>query len=139
MGNNEQTLLDTRYAEVIFVPGKKLIRVTWKGEVKSEEYRHTFHKTLECGEKNVVENFISDITRQKIISPEDRKWFETDVLPKAISVGLKRGCVVYDGNIFKKYYLTHIMNSTKDFGLPFKFAGSMDEALNWIESEENQR
>ena len=42
------------------------------------------------------------------------------MIPKAIEAGLKRVGVVFDGNVFKKYYLNVILAATNKFGLPLK-------------------
>jgi len=43
---------------------------------------------------------LSDIREQSAVSPENRKWFEEEMIPKAISKGLKRAAVVFYSNVF---------------------------------------
>ena len=62
--------------------------------------------------------FLSDIREQAVISPEDRKWFENEAMPKAVAKGLNAAAVVFNGNVFKKYYLNIILQATNKFGLP---------------------
>jgi hypothetical protein len=82
--------------------------------------------------KGQITNYMSDIRMQGVVSPEYRKWFQDVVIPSAVSSGLKKGAVVFDGNVFQKYYLNNIMNFTKKYGLQFKFFSSRDEAIEWM-------
>lgn len=106
--------------------------ITWKGKSTSEEYQNTFNILLELQKKENITRYISDTSKQSIISPADRKWFETVALPKAIEQGLKITGVIFDGNAFKKYYLNIIIGATNKFKLPLKLVSTRDEAIAWV-------
>jgi hypothetical protein len=129
-------ILEENYVRVVYVPKYKLVKVVWNGTVTSEQYQRAFTMALDFQEKGVaqVHNFLSDIRNQGIVNPENRKWFETYAIPRAIKQGLKRGAVIFDGNIFKKYYLNLILQSTNHYKLPFKFFSQEEDALNWFSS-----
>lgn len=127
-----KTILSTSYAEVTYDESLKLIKVVWKDMCTSAEYHSVFEKALEFAQTTPVRNFISDIRKQKVVSPEERKWFQEKALPAALEAGLQRACVIFTGDIFKKYYLNHIMNSSKRFGMPFKFFSTEAEAMQWL-------
>ncbi len=125
-------LLDEFYVEVCYEKDLHLIHVEWKGKCTSSQYKNVFITALDYAATHTVDYFISDIRKQSIISPSDRKWFEEYALPKAIELGLKQAGVVFSGDIFKKYYLNHISNHTKKYNLPFRFFTSVDEARTWF-------
>jgi len=125
-------VLDTNYAEVTFDKAKSLGMIKWKGKCTSEEYQNAFSSLLDIQTANNITRYISDIRNQAVISPADRKWFETVALPRAIEQGLKAAAVVFDGNAFKKYYINVILASTNKFGLPMKVFSELDESINWI-------
>ncbi|MFC2087918.1 hypothetical protein ACFLSA_07150 [Bacteroidota bacterium] len=127
-----EKIKDTDIALVEYYLTCKLIAVTWKGEVYSEQYRNTFEIILEYGKNHRVDIFMSDIRKQKIVAPEDRIWFEEYVVPEAIKLGLKRGAVVFDGNPFKKYYLNNISARTRRLNLPFRFFNMAEDAIKWL-------
>ena len=128
-------LLDSEFATVSFIENLSLIKVVWKDtKLTLENYKKTFTVALDFQNDNVVVNYISDIRKQRVMSPSFRKWFQETAVPQAVKQGLKRGVVIFSGNVFKKYYLNHIMNTTKKFGLPFKFFSNEDEAIEWIKS-----
>lgn len=129
-------ILDTDYAELSYDPELKLGKIVWKKKTTTEEYQYAFITLLEYAKKHDADNFLSDIRQQSVVSPENRKWFETEMLPNAIKAGLKRAAVVFDGNVFKKYYMNMIIQVTNKFGLPMKVFNSEEDALAWLKSFE---
>jgi len=125
---------DTDYVEISHDPELKLGKIEWKRKTSTEEYQYAFISLLGYAKNNPTENFLSDIRRQTVVSPENRIWFEKEMLPKAIKAGLKRAGVVFDGNVFKKYYINMIIKVTNKFGLPMKIFNSEEDALNWFSS-----
>ena len=125
-------VLDTQYAHVTFDREKELGMIAWKGKANSEEYQAAFNSLLELQKKETITRYISDIRNQSIVSPTDRKWFETVALPQAIKGGLKAAAAVFDGNAFKKYYLNVVITSTNKFKLPMNVFTDLDEAISWI-------
>src|SRR6056297_1056323 len=127
-------IIDTDYAEISYDSGLKSGKIVWKRKTTTEEYQYAFITLLEYSKKHPVDNFLSDIRKQGIVSPENRKWFEKEMLPKAIDSGLKRAATIFDGNIFKKYYLNMIIKVSNKFGLPLKVFNSEQEAVEWFKS-----
>ncbi len=125
-------LLDETYAEVKYIEENNLGLITWKGKADSHEYQNAFNTMLDFQKTTPVSRFISDIRNQTIISPSDRKWFETVAMPKAVEQGLKVAAVVFDGNAFKKYYVNVILGATNKFKLPLKVFNNFEEAINWV-------
>jgi len=132
----KKILLDTDYAEVSYDSDLKLGKIEWKRKTSTEEYQYAFMIILDYAKKNPADNFLSDITKQSVVSPENRKWFETEMLPQAIEAGLKRAGVIFDGNVFKKYYLNMIIKVSNKFGLPLKMFSSEEEAIEWFKGKE---
>lgn len=99
-----------------------------------ENYKEVFLFCIDYAKTHRCDNFMSDIRNQKIISPETRKWFEEVALPGAIETGLKRGAIVFTGNVFKKYYANNILTRSKNFALPLKFFTSVEDGIKWFET-----
>lgn len=125
-------VLDEHYALVTFFEEEKMGVIEWRAKCTSDEYKNAFNILLEMQKTKPIIRYISDIRNQSIISPNDRKWFETDALPRAIQQGLKAAAVVFDGNAFKKYYINVILKATNRFGLPMKMFNEQDEAKAWL-------
>lgn len=132
----KQVLKDTDYAEISYDKELKMGKIVWKRKTTTEEYQYAFMVLLEHAKKNPSDNFLSDIRNQSVVSPENRKWFETEMLPAAIEAGLKRAAVVFDGNVFKKYYINMIIKVSNKFGMPLKMFNSEEEAIEWFKGKD---
>lgn len=128
----KKIILDTDFAEISYNSELKLGKIEWKAKTSTEEYQYAFITLLEYTKNHPADNFLSDIRKQNVVSPENRKWFETEMLPKAIEGGLKRAGVVFEGNAFKKHYINMIIRIANKFGLPIKAFSSEEEAIFWF-------
>ena len=122
----------TSYATISIFEDRCIGMIQWTGKCTSEEYRSTFLYLAEVQKKYGIIRFLSDVREQAIITPEDRKWFEKEALPIAIDQGLKASAVVFNGNVFKKYYLNLILQAMNTFGLPLKLFNDLEPAEAWL-------
>jgi len=133
-----ETIADLEYAHIKNYAEDKVVEIQWKSVTKLslEEYQNALTLALDFQTENPnkVDFYLSDIREQKILSPDFRKWFQEVAIPRALKNNLKAGAVIFDGNVFKKYYLNNIMNSTKKFGIPFKFFNTREDAIIWLKS-----
>lgn len=125
-------ILDNAYVEIVFKEEKQLGMISWKIKTTSDEYRNAFLTLLDFQKNKTITRYISDIRKQGIISPDDRKWFEQVAMPKAIEQGLKYVAVVFDGNVFKKYYLNVILAAVNKYGVPMKLFSTIESAEEWL-------
>ena len=122
-------------------PEKRLVIVTWKETNKAlsfEDYKIPFNKCLEYQARNTepINFFISDIRNQNTVSPKYRKWFQSEAIPKAKEQGTDMGAVVMDTNVFKRYYINHIMKVLKVVDMEFKTFPTVEKAIEWFQSSE---
>jgi len=128
-------IFESEYADVKFENELELVIITWKNRsLTFDEYKKPFLAAFEFQRKTNVENYIADIREQKLISPAFRQWFQAEALPIGIKQGLKRGAIVLDANVFKKYYINNILNTSKKFGIPLKLFNTNEEAKLWFRS-----
>lgn len=128
----QEYLLNSHYADVIVEKDNKLGIIIWKASCSDKEYKNAFNVLLEKQKQILLENFMSDIKNQGVVSPSSRKWFETYAMPTAIKQGLKKASVVLSANIFKKYYINVLLKHSKKFGLPMKAFSSEEDARRWL-------
>jgi hypothetical protein len=133
---DELTILKETYVTVTFHRERKMVKVVWNGSFSKEQYQFAIESALDYQLKAAlpIENYLSNILNQGIVNPESRKWFEKVAMPRAIKQGLKRAAVVFDGNVFKKYYLNLILQTSNIYKLPLKFFNTEDDAIKWFES-----
>ena len=128
-------LNDNEFAEVSYETDLKLGEIIWKKKPTFEAYQNAFLTLIEYSkEKQKVESVMTDTRNQGVVSPEFRKWLVTECLPLAVKLGLKQIAVVFDGGVFKQYYLNMILKVINKFGAPMKLFKTYEEALNWIKS-----
>ncbi len=131
---DELIVLNENFVRITYHSAQQMIKVVWNGTFSKEQYQFAIESALDYQLKQSlpVENFLSNILNQGIVNPESRKWFEQVAMPRAIKQGLKRAAVVFDGNVFKKYYLNLILQASNAFKLPLKFFSSEEEAIKWF-------
>jgi hypothetical protein len=127
-------VFEARYAKVTYNREKKLMVLIWDGSPSPEEYKKPFLTMLEYGHKFPVDGMLSDISKQGIVNPDNRKWFEKEMMPKAVEAGLKRGAIVTNGNAFKMYYINLILSAVNKFPIQTKLFNNQKDALIWLDS-----
>lgn len=133
---NSIEIFKAPYAKATYIPDYKAILITWNGIHTIDEYKKVFSSGIEFQQSTnlPVHNYISDIRNQGIVNPESRKWFENVAIPKATELGLKRAAVVFDGNVFRKYYLNMVIQAANIYKIPLKTYNTPEEAFNWFKS-----
>ncbi len=130
-----ETLLVNDYVKLTYEEDLKLLTITWSNvKITFEQYQKPFIMALDYMAKKPVANYISDIRNQGIISPEYRKWLQEVAISEAAKAGLKRVIGVANVNVFKQYYINHVFQSAKKFGIPYKMFGTIEEAKEWIKT-----
>lgn len=129
-----KNIFQAEYATVTYNTEKRMLVLIWHGSPTSEEYKKPFNCMLEFGRTNPVDSMLSDISKQGVIGPENRKWFEQDVMPRAAQEGLKRGAIVTNGNAFKLYYINLILSAINKFPIATKLFNNQSDAFAWLES-----
>jgi len=130
-----ENIFENEYSKVTYEEDLKILNIIWtEKRLTFEEYQRPFTICLNYMKKKKVDNYISDIRKQTIISPEFRKWLQDYVLPEAVKAGLKRIVVVANVNVFKQYYINNVFKSASKFGIPLKTFNTLEEAKNWFKS-----
>jgi len=133
---DEVEVFNETFARITFDSKNKMIKVVWNGTFSKEQYQQAIDSALNFQSKHhlPIENYLSNILNQGIVNPESRKWFEQVAMPRAIKQGLKKAAVVFDGNVFKKYYLNLILQASNSYKLPLKFFSTDEDAIKWFNS-----
>ncbi len=130
-----KTLLDNDYCRIDHVDTIKAIRLQYKRSLKSDEFKNAFRTVLQGFEQNKCENYLSDSTRQGVVAMENQKWLETEIIPKAVKVGLKRIVTVVPKDVFTKFYVANMKSKTDQRGgLEFRYFENLQDGENYIQS-----
>ncbi len=132
-----QVLLQEPYAEIFFDAQINSTGIIWHGPVTSDQYRSVFSKCLDFVKVYNTPNFISDLSDQGHIEKNDQLWMFSEILPEAARNGLSRIAAVRpdatDAHILD--YLRSINETLVKLGIWQQFFLSMEDALEWIETE----
>lgn len=132
----EKELLNKPYVRVVYDSERYIGKIIWTGSPKQEEYRQPFEVLLDWANKgNKVSRFLSDTRNQGVVSPDNRKWFENEMIPAAINAGCKRSAAITGGNVFKRYYLNMILSAVNKFNMPFKIFSDEESAIEFLMEE----
>ena len=127
-------VFEAPYASVTYYPEKRLLVLVWSGSPTKEEYQVPFVSMLEYSKTHPVDSMLSDISNQGVISPDNRKWFEKEMMPQAVQAGLKRAAIVTSGNAFKLYYINIILGAVNKFPMTVKLFNKREEAVAWLDT-----
>ena len=123
------------YYKLTYEEDLKILTITWAYKNMSlDEYKLPFEKAIEFMDTKPVDNYISDVRKQGIISPSYRNWLQDVGIPTAAQKGVKRLVGVTEANAFKRYYINNVFNSAKKFGMPFKMFKTIEKAKEWFKS-----
>lgn len=134
---DRQLLYEEEYAEIFFDAKINATGVIWKRPVTSEQYRVVFKKCLDFVHSYNTPNYISDMSKQGSISHEDQRWMFEEILPYAITNGLKKiaaiSATVSDPDVIA--YINGINENVKRLGAEQRFFITIEEAFEWIRHE----
>jgi hypothetical protein len=127
-------LKETDHAIVQFEEETKTLELIWKKTVTKEIYREVFLEALDLLIKNNSKNFISDIRKEGVVGPDNTKWLQENIIPKALKSGLQKIAIVMDEDIFKEFYTENIKKAIEG-NAQINLFKSMEEAYQWIKNE----
>jgi len=128
-----KTLFDNSIIKLSFHSKGKTLFMEWKRSISLEEYQRAMIECLEFGRIYDIESFITDIRNQDKVTPDNKKWFETQILPTAIhETSLKRAAAIHNGSDHQQKYLEGIRASSRKYKIPFKSFSSADAAFRWL-------
>ncbi len=129
----EEKIYKSDYAEIIYEKENNLVTLTWKGFVTSEQYREVFGKVKDVIVEKRVARFLANTTDEGPITPQDRKWLETEIVPITVKAGLQYSATIMSKDVFKKYYLSQIKNSSEKSGMSgFRIFDDLEEGRKWL-------
>jgi len=124
-------LKENEYALIQFDEETKTLELIWKKTVTREVYRTIFLETLDLLIKQGSRNFISDIRKEGVIGPENTKWLQENIIPKALKNGLEKIAIIMDSDVFKEFYTENIKKAVAGSAMINLF-DSKESAYNWI-------
>lgn len=113
----------------------KLIQLRWKKEATTEEYRKLFETLVNFAEQKKVRFLISDLREQGLVSVDDVKWLEEEILKKAIILGIEKIALVNNDTIFSQVYADTIKRKLSNSPIRVQLFEEPDSAKAWLSAE----
>jgi hypothetical protein len=127
-----QIVFESDFGSIFYNARTNCAGIIWKGAVTSEQYRTLFTKCLDMVRLYHTPCWISDLTNQGNISPEDQKWMVTTILPEAIRNGLHKIANVHFEGQNNEDYRTRIKETSLKLGAEIEFFTDRKKAEDWI-------
>lgn len=128
-----KVLIETEKAEIRFNSQTNAIELIWKTYADPASYKALFTNGVEYLKEFGATAWLSDIRNEGVVGPEHSKWLHGEIIPKAISFGLRRIAVVLDSDVFKKFYIKNIeTNMTQKGQNLMQYFNSTEEANAWL-------
>lgn len=109
------------------------ILLTLKGFIPSVQYREALEKALDIAKKHKINNWISDITRMKVLGVKDQEWAGTVWLTKAVTAGCyKKQAVIMSDDIFGQASAKNILTTVQNQEIQIQNFTKIEEAKKWL-------
>ncbi len=82
-------------------------------------------------QKTDVKYYLADIRKLKLIAPSDRKWLQSEIIPKLFDIGIEKIAAIVSGDVYMQRHIAHI-NQDIEAAKRIKQFGSLEEALRWF-------
>lgn len=129
-----QIVFESDFGSIFYNARTNCAGMIWKKQVTSEQYRILFTKSLDMIKLYHTPFWISDFSKQEIISPEDQKWVVATILPEAIRQGLRKIANVYGAEqLANEDNLHQIKEIFQKFGAEIEFFTDRKKAEDWVD------
>lgn len=135
-GTNEvegQIVFESDFGSIFYNARTNCAGIIWKRQVTSDQYRLLFTKCLDMVRLYHTPYWISDLSRQGTISPEDQKWMVTNILPDAIRHGMRKIANVYFVGQNNEEYRNRIKETSLKLGAEIEFFTDRKKAEDWVD------
>lgn len=121
----EHDKADLRYNEET-----NAIELIWKKIHDVETYKMMFTKGLEYIKEYKATGWLSDIRKEGVVGPSTSEWMQQEILPEAISEGLRKIAIVMEPDVFKEFYVNNIKEKAGTDSM--KYFDSTESAIAWL-------
>lgn len=128
-----QVVYESDFSTVIYNARINCIRIIWKKQVTSEEYRKVFEKSVDIVKSYRTPFWISDFSHRGTITAEDQQWVVTKMMPDAVRHGLRKIASIYDEQLHDTERFSHLEKIANSYGAEVKFFNDRVQAEKWIE------
>jgi hypothetical protein len=123
-------LIEHEKANLQFNEETNTIELIWKKFQDEATYKMMFTKGIEYLKEYKATGWLSDIRNEGVVGPGTSAWLQNEIIPKAISYGLKKIAVIMEPDIFKEFYVKNIEKITENKMM--QYFDSLEKANEWL-------
>jgi hypothetical protein len=131
----EEVIYNSNTVSASYLTNDKLIKLIWKEESTTSEYRTMFETIVDFAQKNKVRFLISDITKEGLVSFDDFKWLDEEILKEAVKLGVERIALINGDSIFSSVYADTIKRKLLNSPVKVQLFDDLASAKAWVIAE----
>jgi hypothetical protein len=131
----EEIIYDSQTVTANYFQKDTLVHLWWKKEANTNEYRQIFQALVDFVGKNKVRYIISDMRKEGLVSIEDVKWLEEEILKKAIVLGIEKIALINDETVFSTVYAETVKRKLINSPVKVQIFNDFSSAKVWLTSE----
>lgn len=128
---------DQPYLRFIQQPNQILV-MQWKGFVKADLIKEGHEDALRYIQQYQFKGIVEDVVDFSGPFTEVNEWFIQYWVPQALQRGLKKAAVLMNKNLFTQLSVEALKENPafKQLGLGYRIFGELEEALSWLEHQD---
>lgn len=132
------SLINNKYAHLVFYTDEKIIHHTFHKELDSETLRHVLNTGIDLLNQYEATKWLSDNRAIEPHSENDTNWINNDWLPRVIAAGWKYWALVVPDDVMAQMNMVEFVNMFYDRGVRVMVSSDLDEARTWLTNVDRQ-
>lgn len=123
---------DEKYLTVRWDAAYRCVVMAWKSYATGPQFRTGLEKGLELVKKKAAKNWLADMRKMGVVSPENQKWSNEDWFPRAIAAGIKKMALVVPASTLAQMSVDSIMSKVEGASLETAYFDNIEDAQAWL-------
>ena len=128
------SLIDNKYASLVFYPDDKFVHHTFHKELDSENLRLVLNTGVDLLKKRGATKWLSDNRAIDPHSEEDGNWINNDWLPRVIAAGWKYWALVVPNDVHARMNMVEFVDAFYEKGVRVRVFTDLNRAKDWLRS-----
>jgi hypothetical protein len=127
-----QTLFESDTISLNYLKTERLLELIWKKNPSSTEFREIFTSALQFAQSHKISFFLSDMRNEGLIDLNNLKWLESEIIPAAIKIGIKKIAMVSEETFYSTLYAEIIKKKLENSPIQVRILAVRNEATDWL-------
>ncbi len=128
----EQTFFESEAIILNYYKSERLVELLWKRTPTSDEFRDAYTLAAQYAQNHKVSCFLSDMRNEGIIDMSNIKWLESEIIPAAIKLGIKKIALVSEETFYSTLYAETLKKKLENSSMQVRILSDISEAKAWL-------